>query len=114
MILIHVCFSDSQSDMVKDHARSAADKSKAIDKESDLTQEAQDELKARRLQESKRRKTLADLKHHLKTLQDELTGVVESENVQVSGYFRGIRMPLSSSYNIPGLVPACWLLFQCF
>ena len=73
--------------MVKDHARSAADKSKAIDKESDLTQEAQDELKARRLQESKRRKTLADLKHHLKTLQDELTGVVESENVQVSGYF---------------------------
>ena len=28
--------------------------------------------------------------------------------------FRGIRMPLSSSYNISGLVPACWLLFQCF
>ena len=28
--------------------------------------------------------------------------------------FRGIIMPLSSSYNISGLVPACWLLFQCF
>ena len=28
--------------------------------------------------------------------------------------FRGEIMPLSSSYNIPGLVPVCWLLFQCF
>ena len=28
--------------------------------------------------------------------------------------FRGEITPLSSSYNIPGLVPVCWLLFQCF
>ena len=28
--------------------------------------------------------------------------------------FRGGITPLSSSYNIPELVPACWLLFQCF
>ena len=28
--------------------------------------------------------------------------------------FRGEITPLSSSYNISGLVPACWLLFQCF
>ena len=29
-------------------------------------------------------------------------------------FFRGVMTPLSSSYNIPGLVPVCWLLFQCF
>ena len=28
--------------------------------------------------------------------------------------FRGEITPLSSSYNISGLVPMCWLLFQCF
>ena len=28
--------------------------------------------------------------------------------------FRGVITPLSSSYNISGLVPVCWLLFQCF
>ena len=28
--------------------------------------------------------------------------------------FRGEITPLSSSYNISGLVPVCWLLFQCF
>ena len=28
--------------------------------------------------------------------------------------FRGVGTPLSSSYNISGLVPVCWLLFQCF
>ena len=27
---------------------------------------------------------------------------------------RGEITPLSSSYNISGLVPVCWLLFQCF
>ena len=30
------------------------------------------------------------------------------------GLFRGEITPLSSSYNISGLVPVCWLLFQCF
>ena len=29
-------------------------------------------------------------------------------------FFRGEITPLSSSYNISGLVPVCWLLFQCF
>ena len=29
-------------------------------------------------------------------------------------FFSGVRTLLSSSYNIPGLVPVCWLLFQCF
>ena len=28
--------------------------------------------------------------------------------------FIGEITPLSSSYNISGLVPVCWLLFQCF
>ena len=28
--------------------------------------------------------------------------------------FRDEMTSLSSSYNILGLVPACWLLFQCF
>ena len=28
--------------------------------------------------------------------------------------FRGEITPLSSSYNISGLVPVCWLLFLCF
>ena len=28
--------------------------------------------------------------------------------------FRGEITPLSSSYNISGLVPVCLLLFQCF
>ena len=28
--------------------------------------------------------------------------------------FRGEITPLTSSYNISGLVPLCWLLFQCF
>ena len=28
--------------------------------------------------------------------------------------FRGEITPLSSSYNISGLVPVCWLLFECF
>ena len=31
-----------------------------------------------------------------------------------SELFRGEITPLSSSYNISGLVPVCWLLFQCF
>ena len=30
------------------------------------------------------------------------------------GLFRDGMPSLSSSYNISGLVPACWLLFQCF
>ena len=30
------------------------------------------------------------------------------------GFFRAKMPSLSSSYNISGLVPACWLLFQCF
>ena len=44
-------------------------------------------------------------------LEDEI-----SENIFVSSnrLFRGEIMPLSSSYNISGLVPVCWLLFQCF
>ena len=29
-------------------------------------------------------------------------------------FFRGEITPLSSSYKISGLVPVCWLLFQCF
>ena len=29
-------------------------------------------------------------------------------------FFRDGIPSLSSSYKIPGLVPACWLLFQCF
>ena len=29
-------------------------------------------------------------------------------------FFRGEITPLSSSYNISGLFPVCWLLFQCF
>ena len=33
---------------------------------------------------------------------------------QKSILFRGEITPLSSSYNISGLVPVCWLLFQCF
>ena len=28
--------------------------------------------------------------------------------------FRGEITTLSSGYNISGLVPVCWLLFQCF
>ena len=28
--------------------------------------------------------------------------------------FRVVKTTLSSSYNISGLVAACWLLFQCF
>ena len=28
--------------------------------------------------------------------------------------FRVVKKTLSSSYNISGLVPVCWLLFQCF
>ena len=36
------------------------------------------------------------------------------QSVCVLGLFRGEITPLSSSYNIPGLVPVCWLLFQCF
>ena len=28
--------------------------------------------------------------------------------------FRGEITPLSSSYDISGLFPVCWLLFQCF
>ena len=28
--------------------------------------------------------------------------------------FRVVNATLSSSYNIPGLVPVCWLLFQWF
>ena len=32
----------------------------------------------------------------------------------VQRFFRGEITPLSSSYNISGLVPVCWLLFQCF
>ena len=28
--------------------------------------------------------------------------------------FRVVKTTLSSSYNISGLVPVCWLLFQCF
>ena len=30
------------------------------------------------------------------------------------GLFRGVITPLSSSYNISGLVPVCWLLFNDF
>ena len=33
---------------------------------------------------------------------------------KIGGLFRGEITPLSSSYNISGLVPVCWLLFQCF
>ena len=29
-------------------------------------------------------------------------------------FFRDGMPSLSSSYNISGLVPVCWLLFQCF
>ena len=29
-------------------------------------------------------------------------------------FFRVVKTTLSSSYNISGLVPVCWLLFQCF
>ena len=28
--------------------------------------------------------------------------------------FRVVKTTLSSSYNISGLVPVCWLLFHCF
>ena len=28
--------------------------------------------------------------------------------------FRVVKTTLSSGYNISGLVPVCWLLFQCF
>ena len=28
--------------------------------------------------------------------------------------FRVVKTTLSSSYNISGLIPVCWLLFQCF
>ena len=31
----------------------------------------------------------------------------------VGSLFRVVKTTLSSSYNISGLVPACWLLFQC-
>ena len=34
--------------------------------------------------------------------------------VQLFILFRDGIPSLSSSYKIPGLVPACWLLFQCF
>ena len=29
-------------------------------------------------------------------------------------FFRVVKTTLSSSYSISGLVPVCWLLFQCF
>ena len=32
----------------------------------------------------------------------------------IPSLFRVIKTTLSSSYNISGLVPVCWLLFQCF
>ena len=34
-------------------------------------------------------------------------------NIDLFSLFRGEKTPLSSSYNISGLVPVCWLLFQC-
>ena len=37
-----------------------------------------------------------------------------SLSLSLSTLFRGEITPLSSSYNISGLVPVCWLLFQCF
>ena len=33
---------------------------------------------------------------------------------QIGILFRDGMPSLSSSYNISGLVPVCWLLFQCF
>ena len=36
----------------------------------------------------------------------------EGPNLAKSGLEVG--GPLSSSYNIPGIVPVCWLHFQCF
>ena len=33
---------------------------------------------------------------------------------RITVFFRGEITPLSSSYNISGRVPVCWLLFQCF
>ena len=36
------------------------------------------------------------------------------QSVVFMSLFRGEITPFSSSYNISGLVPACWLLFQCF
>ena len=35
-------------------------------------------------------------------------------NILILIFFRGEITPLSSSYNISGLVSVCWLLFQCF
>ena len=32
----------------------------------------------------------------------------------INSLFRVVKTTLSSSYNISGLVPVCWLLFQCF
>ena len=36
------------------------------------------------------------------------------EHIPYSMLFRVVKTTLSSSYNISGLVAACWLLFQCF
>ena len=40
--------------------------------------------------------------------------MVYTLQADVGFFFRGEITPLSSSYNISGLVPVCWLLFQCF
>ena len=40
--------------------------------------------------------------------------VIHAACGQYFDLFRGEITPLSFSYNISGLVPVCWLLFQCF
>ena len=44
----------------------------------------------------------------------ELPGERRGEALFTTPLFRDGMPSLSSSYNISGLVPVCWLLFQCF
>ena len=53
------------------------------------------------------------LEQDLENLGKSITLRIVKESL-MSDLFRGEITPLSSSYNIPGLVPVCWLLFQCF
>ena len=57
---------------------------------------------------------LALLEQNLHTLDN--MGLFEDKVGADAGviFFRDGMPSLSSSYNISGLVPACWLLFQCF
>ncbi|XP_013378683.1 structural maintenance of chromosomes protein 5 [Lingula anatina] len=68
--------------VIKEHAKQAANKSKNIENETDKMQEIQDDLNAKRSQEQSRQKRVKNLHAQLDAIQAEYDNVGDEEDVQ--------------------------------